>query len=405
MTPPAPDSKSVGLNKSHVTSSQLLELAVIFLRLGTTAFGGPAAHIALMEQEFVRKREWLSEHEYLDMIGISNLVPGPSSTEVAIHIGFLRAGFAGLAIAGICFILPASLMVAALAKIYVEYGQSPSFESAMYGIKPVVAAVVLQAVYGLAKKLLDTWPKRIALAVNLVFGFLGVNTLALLIGSGVALGSNSLRIDRDWKSLRVVGSLLISIVLIAAVPVLLSETLLHAQQVRPRDVFIYFLGLGSVLYGSGYVLLAFLERDLVFRLHWLARGTIFDAIAIGQFTPGPVFTTATFIGYVLAGPMGALLATVGIFLPAFVFVAISGKWLRSLRKSSTSSGFLDGINCAAVALMIVVLMRLATSAVSSWVGVILFAISFLILIRLRLNSALLIVAGGTIGLIFHMSLH
>lgn len=377
-----------------------LELALIFLRLGTTAFGGPAAHIALMEQEFVRKREWLTHEEFLDMIGAANLVPGPSSTEVAIHVGLRRAGGIGLVLAGVCFILPAALLVSAFAWGYVRYGSLPSFQSALYGIKPVVVAVVAQAIWNLGRKAIDTWLKRGLIVLCGVLAWVGMSALPVLLGSGVVAGLLAVRKEHNLRSVLPLMQLLATIAFLALLPIT-WESLRHGRpSPDPFSVFLYFLKLGSVMYGSGYVLLAFLERDLVAGWRWLTKGQLLDAVAVGQFTPGPVFTTATFIGYVLAGPQGAVCATIGIFIPAFIFVAVSGKVLPKLRLSPVSAGFLDGVNAAALALMSVILIQLGMDAVRDIPSVVILLVAAIALIRFRVNSALLIAAGGFAGILF-----
>jgi chromate transporter len=379
-----------------------LELALIFLRLGTTAFGGPAAHIALMEQEFVRRRGWLTHEEFLDMIGAANLVPGPSSTEVAIHIGLRRAGWVGLVLAGVCFILPAALLVSGFAWAYVRFGSLPSFQAALYGIKPVVVAVVAQAIWNLGRKAIDTWLKRGLIVLCGVLAWLGVSALPVLLGSGVVAGLMAVRKDHKLRSVLPLLQLLATIAFLALLPVA-WESLRHGRPSPDAlSVFLYFLKLGSVMYGSGYVLLAFLERDLVTGWRWLTKGQLLDAVAVGQFTPGPVFTTATFIGYILAGPFGAVCATVGIFIPAFIFVAVSGKVLPKLRLSPVSSGFLDGVNAAALALMAVVLVKLGMDAVQDLAAATILVVAAVALIRFRLNSALLIAAGGLVGVILSL---
>lgn len=380
------------------SKSSLTEVAGVFLRLGTVAFGGPAAHIAMMEREFVRERAWLTHREFLDMIGAANLVPGPSSTEVAIFVGLRRAGIPGLILAGVCFILPAALLVTLIAWAYVTYGRLPTFQSALYGIKPVVAAVIAQAIALLAARVVDTWPKRLVLAGCVVLAWVGASVLVLLIGGGVILGLNALRTERSLRSAAPLGALLAGVATIAAVPLIIVALRHGPSAPTPLAVFIYFLKLGSVLYGSGYVLLAFLDRDIVTGLHWLTRGQMLDAVAVGQFTPGPVFTTGTFIGYVLAGPLGALAGTVGIFLPSFLFVALAGRLLPRMRAAPVSAGFLDGVNAAALALMAVVLVRLTLDAVHDIPTAIIAALALIALLRFRINSAWLILAGGLIGI-------
>lgn len=380
-------------------TSSVGELAAAFLRLGTVAFGGPAAHLAMMQDEFVRRRKWLTAEEFVDMIGAANLVPGPNSTEVAIHIGRRRGGALGMAVAGVCFILPAALIVSAIAEAYVRYGSLPRFQDALYGIKPVVVAVVAQAIWLLVGKVVDTWPKRIAFGVAFILSLANVNQLVVLLGSGFVLGGNEFRKKPTWRMVAPVFGLLAGVAAFAAFP-LMWEALRQGSEIpTPWAVFLYFLKLGSVLYGSGYVLLSFLQGDLVAHYGWLSKTQLFDAVAVGQFTPGPVFTTATFIGYVLAGPLGALAGTVGIFLPSFFFVALGGRLLPSLRRTPVSSGLLDGVNAAALALMAAVLLEIGRSALHDGVTVAIASLSLYGLIRTQANSALLIALGGIAGLL------
>jgi chromate transporter len=380
-------------------TGELAEVAQTFLRLGTTAFGGPAAHLAMMEEEFVRRREWITHEEFADMIGAAALVPGPNSTEVAIHIGLRRAGVPGMIVAGACFIVPAALMVSAIAWVYVRYGALPSSQSFLYGVKPVVVAVVAQAIWLLVGKVVNAWPKRLVLAGSMLASLLGLPEVAVLIGSGVLLGANSWRKARDLRAAVPVLALLAAVAAVAALPLAWEAMRQGPQAPTATAVFLYFLKLGSVLYGSGYVLVAFLERDLVRNWAWLPHGKLLDAVAVGQFTPGPVFTTATFIGFLLAGPRGAVAGTVGIFLPSFVFVAIGGRYLPRLRESAVSAGFLDGVNAAALGLMTVVLGQLALDAVRDLPTAVIAAAALVLLLRYKLNSALLIVLGGLAGLV------
>lgn len=383
------------------TPPSLIEIAAVFLRLGTVAFGGPAAHLAMMEAEFVRKRKWLTHQEYMDMIGAANLIPGPSSSEVAIHVGLRRGGWLGMLVAGICFILPAALIVGAIAWFYVRFGSLPSFQAALYGIKPVVVAVVAQAIVILGVKVLDNWTKRLLSAACLGVSLAGLNPLVVLLGAGVLLSANALRVAKSWKAAIPVLLLLASIAAVAALPLAWQELWKSAGHADPLAVFLYFLKLGSVVYGSGYVLLAFLEGDLITRWHWLTKGQLLDAVAVGQFTPGPVFTTATFIGYLLAGVPGAVLGTVGIFLPAFFFVAVTGRLLPGLRKSPVSAGLLDGVNAAALALMASVVWTLGREAIRDAPTAILAAASLALLVRWRMNSAWLIGVGAIVGVLMH----
>lgn len=378
--------------------ASLLELALIFLRLGTVAFGGPAAHLAMMRQEFVERRAWLTEAEFLDLVGASNLIPGPGSTEVAIFIGLRRAGWVGLALAGLCFILPASLIVTAIAWAYVRFGHLPQAAGILYGIKPVIIAVVAQALWTLGRVALK---KRLLVVVGvaaLVLCFLGVPPLALLFGAGALLGVRGWLADEPTRRAKPLLALAVVVAILLGLPLLF--TVLQppaASTVGLSPLFLVFAKIGSVVFGSGYVLLAFLRADLVTRLHWLTSAQLLDAVAVGQFTPGPVFTTATFIGYVVAGPWGALVATLGIFLPAFVLVALSGPLIPRIRRSPTAAAFLDGVNVAALALMAFVTWQLARAALVDGPTVSLAVIAAFLLFRWRINSAWLVIGGAIAG--------
>lgn len=370
---------------------RLKELAVVFLKLGTIAFGGPAAHIAMMDDEVVKRRQWLSREKLLDLLGVTNLIPGPNSTELAIHIGYERAGWRGLIIAGTCFILPAMLIVWTLAAIYARYQQLPELGWLLYGIKPVIIAIVIQALWKLGQKAIKNGLTFIAGVLVIVFYFFGVDEILLLLlaGLGVMLLKN-LANNRNQTT----NSLILPLGVLAEVA---NST--TAPRLNSLNVFLFFLKIGSVLYGSGYVLLAFLQRDLVERNHWLTSQQLLDAVAIGQFTPGPVFTTATFIGYLLAGNAGAIAGTVGIFLPAFVLIAVINPWVPKLRRSVWVGAALDGVNAASLGLMAAVTYTLARTALVDLFTLILAIISAIVVFRFNLNSAWLVAAGGIIGLV------
>lgn len=373
--------------------TRLTELAVLFLKLGTIAFGGPAAHIAMMEEEVVRRRGWLSREDFLDLLGATNLIPGPNSTELAIHIGHRRAGWAGLLVAGACFILPAALIVIGIAWAYVTFGQLPEADGLLYGIKPVIIAVVLQALWRLSRTAVKTKPLMGLAVLAAVANFLGVNELLVLFASGILVACTRIRLaPRPGRGLPLL-SIAPALPLLAAV----GSSAGLGLPFSLGTLFLFFLKVGSVLFGSGYVLLAFLRADLIERWQWLTEPQLLDAIAVGQFTPGPVFTTATFIGYVLAGLPGAALATIGIFLPAFVFVAISGPIVPRLRKSPVAGAVLDGINVASLALMAVVTVQLGRVALTDWITVLLALISGFLLFRFRINSAWLVLGGALVG--------
>ena len=374
--------------------TRLGELAWLFLKLGTIAFGGPAAHIAMMEEEVVRRRRWLTREAFLDLLGATNLIPGPNSTELAIHIGHKRAGWPGLIVSGISFILPAAIIVTIFAWAYTRFGELPETSALLYGVKPVIIAVVAQALVGLGRTAVKTSFLLILGSAALVLAFLRVNELAVLFGAGLVTVLVVALLRRRKGGAATKRSL---------VPPFAMLALLGSQSVAfgLLPLFLFFLKVGSVLFGSGYVLLAFLRGDLVERWGWLTNSQLLDAIAVGQITPGPVFTTATFIGYLLAGPKGALVATIGIFLPAFVFVALSGPLVPRLRRSPSAGAFLDGVNVASLALMAFVTYELGRSALVDPLTIGLALVSALLLIRFRVNSAWLVIAGALVGLSFH----
>ena len=369
--------------------TSLRELAWLFGRLGVTTFGGPAAHTAMMEDEVVRRRGWMTHAQFLDLLGATNLIPGPNSTEMAIHIGHARARWAGLVVAGVCFILPAALIVTAIAWAYVRFGALPEVAGVLYGVKPVIIAVVVQALWGLGRSAMKTWLLRGVAVAALAASLAGVNEMIVLAAAGVVVGTRrslaERRTDRaaSWFPFPLIGA--------AAT----GTTVATAFGLGP--LFLVFLKVGSVLFGSGYVLLALLRGDLVDRLHWLTESQLLDAVAVGQFTPGPVFTTATFIGYVLGGPSAAAVATLGIFLPAFVFVAISGPLVPRLRRSALAGAVLDGVNAASLALMAAVTIQLGRAAIIDLPTAALAAISAVVLIRFKPNSTWLVLGGAIAG--------
>lgn len=342
----------------------------------------------------MRRRQWLSHQEFLDLLGATNLIPGPNSTEMAIHIGHRRAGWPGLIVAGTCFIVPAMLIVLACAWAYTRFGTLPQADGILYGIKPVIIAVVLQALWGLGKSALKT-PLLMALAA--IVGFLnliGWNELPLLFAAGavLALSKGFARSSPKTRSFGFPGA---SILLAALPPA--AGTAAAATPFGLWPLFTFFVKVGSVLYGSGYVLLAFLRGGLVERYGWLTESQLLDAVAVGQFTPGPVFTTATFVGYILGGTPAALVATAGIFLPAFFFVAISGPLILRIRRSPLAGAFLDGVNAASLALMAVVTWQLGRAALVDWFALGLLIVAAILLLRFKLNSAWLVLGGGIAG--------
>jgi chromate transporter len=382
--------------------ASLIELAGIFLRLGTTAFGGPAAHIAMMRTEFVDRRGWLSEGEFLDLVGASNLIPGPGSTEVAIFIGMRRCGWPGLILAGACFILPAALIVTAIAAVYVKYGRLPQTAGVLYGIKPVIIAVVAQALYSLGRAALKSKFLAGMAIAGLALCFLRVAPLLILFGTGGIMGAIGWFTKEETRSAKPLAAIGTVVALLLGLPAILSAIQPPASSSpRPWPLFLAFAKIGSVIFGSGYVLLVFLRTELVTRLHWLSQAQLLDSVAVGQFTPGPVFTTATFIGYILAGLPGALIATLGIFLPAFLFVAISGPLIPRIRKSPTAASFLDGVNAAALSLMAFVTFQLGRAALIDWLTFALAIVSAVVLFKWKVNSALLVLVGAIVGFFVH----
>jgi chromate transporter len=384
----------------------LAELALFFLRLGTTAFGGPAAHIAMMEDELVRRRKWLSREKFLDLLGASNLIPGPSSSELAIHIGYLRAGWLGLVVGGICFILPAAILVTCIAWAYVRFGHLPAVSGLLYGVKPVVVAVIVQALWGLGRTAVKSSVLAGVGLVCVALIFFGVNALLILVVAGITVACiRAFFLAREKNSAgRGVFLLMgrsVRLKLARLLPFAgAGAATAVATGVAPRmwALFLVFLKIGSVVFGSGYVLLAFLRADLVAHRAWVTDAQLVDAVAIGQVTPGPVFTTATFLGYLLRGPAGAVVATIGIFLPAFVLVAISGPFIPYIRRSATAGAFLDGVNVASLALMAPVSYQLGRSAITDWLTGFLAIVSAILLLRFRINSAWLVLGGGLIGI-------
>jgi chromate transporter len=380
--------------------TSLKELALVFLRLGTTAFGGPAAHIAIMEDEFVRRRRWISREKFLDLLGIVNLIPGPNSTELAIHIGYLRAGWRGLAVAGTCFILPAMFMVMAIAWAYVRFGSLPQVTGLLYGVKPVVIVIVARALGGLGRTALKTNFLALIGILIMLASFLGADPLALLLVAGAAAGIRRGLIRDHPIRLR---SILLMLIFVSGFLALIAISKNMSSSAEApfslHSLFLYFLKVGSVLYGSGYVLLAFLQTDLVNHWHWLSAGQLLDATAVGQVTPGPVFTTATFIGYLLGNWQGALIATAGIFLPSFVFIALCGPITKRVRQSPLANAFLDGVNIASLALMAVVTCFLAKAAIVDFTTILLAVAGGILLLRYRINSAWLVLGGAIAGLI------
>jgi len=364
------------------------EVAAVFLKLGMTAFGGPAAAIGLMQDEVVERRQWVDRQRFLDLLGATNLIPGPNSTELAIHLGYVRAGWPGLIVGGVGFILPAMLMVMALAWVYVRFGTLPQAEWLLYGVKPVILAIVAHALWQLVRTALKDWVTGVAGAAVLVGALLGLGEVPLLFG--IAL---TVMVVKNRSALY--GAAPVWLLGFEAAPAVAAAV---GGGPTLGALGLFFLKVGSVLYGSGYVLLAFLQGDLVERWGWLTSRQLLDAVAVGQFTPGPLFTTATFVGYLVAGWAGAVVATVAIFLPGFFFVAVSGPLLPRLRQSPWMAGFLDGANAASLGLMAAVTLALGRASMADWRAVLLGLAAMGVLLRFRkLNSAWLVLAGAVLG--------
>ena len=356
------------------------------MRFGFVAYGGAAAHVAMMEERFVRRREWLTKERFLDLFGAASMLPGPSSTELALYLGEVRGGFAGMLVAGACFILPSAFLVVALAWAYLKFGSVPQVGGLLFGIKPVVVGLMAQAIWNLARTALKNIPLALLAVTIVLLAAFGQPLLALLLGSGIF-----------WMLVSQGKKLVRREVSVAGITGLGAATVPGIIGLAP--IFFYFLKIGAVLVGSGYVLLAVLRADLVVRLHWLTDAQLLDAIAVSQATPGPFFTVSTFIGYVLAGWRGACVATVGMFLPAFFFVAITARFLPRLRRSPLASAFLDGVNAAAVALMGFVGWQFAKASLISWPAAVIAATSVLLVSRYGVNSAWLVLGGAVAGIL------
>lgn len=381
------------------------EVARLFLRLGFTAFGGPAAHIAMYHDEVVVRRKWLDEAEFLDLLAATNLIPGPNSTEMCIHIGYRRAGWQGLVVAGSLFILPAVLITITFAWAYAEYGATPQAAWLLAGVKPAVIAIILQALWGLGRKaVVDGFSAVIALAAAAAY-FLNVDNLLVLIVGGllVMLYHNRQRLKTALgSSLPALLPLLLAPVQWNLGAVLAQPVLQLPEPFSLGRLFLGFLKIGSILYGSGYVLVAFIQDEFVSHLGWLSSQQVIDAIAIGQVTPGPVFSTATFIGYQVGGLPGAALATLGIFLPSFIFVAISNPLIPRLRRSPWIGGLLDGVILASLGLMAAVTLELGRDALTGPFAIAIALLAALLLFRYKVNTTWIILGGALLGLLAHL---
>lgn len=368
----------------------LAELALVFLKLGTLAFGGPAAHIALMEDEFVRKRHWLTHEEFLDRLAAASLIPGPSSTEVAIFIGHMKRGWVGLVVAGCCFIIPAGVLVTLIAFVYVRFGSLPRVAGILYGIKPAVIAIILQALWSLARTATKTTFLAVIGVISVVLNAVGVAPLVVLAIAGIASGGGL------WGKRK--GSAALAAIPLSGRALLVGTAAgTVAAPVSMLRLFLSFVKIGSVVFGSGYVLLAFLREEFINRLHWMSEKQLIDAVAVGQFTPGPVFTTGTFIGYLVAGIPGAFVATVGIFVPGFILVALSGPLIPKLRRSALAAAILDGVVVGSLALMAVVAWQLGRASIVDWRTFAILIAAAVLLLRFRINSAWIIAGAAVAG--------
>lgn len=379
---PGPDGEQRGLD----ASGGVREVAGLFLKLGVIGFGGPAAHIALMRDEVVHRRRWMDDREFLDWVAACNLIPGPNSTELAIHLGARRAGPRGLITAGVCFIAPAVIIVGILAWLYQRHGTDPTVVDFRYGVLPVIIAIVGQALVGLGRSALTTTRNALIAAASFAAFLLDVHELVILAAAGLLAVAWS-----QWRQLGRTGTGTLPSV------VLLATGVAGPGAMSLRRLFLVFLEIGSVLYGSGYVLLAFLQRHLVDDLGWLTSRQLLDAVAVGQVTPGPVFTTATFVGWQIDGLAGAAVATVGIFLPSFLLVAALGRIVPWARRHPAARAFLDGVTAACLGLMAGVVVDLADAAFTDAFTVAVAIAALAVLIRTRINSAWLVAAGLVIG--------
>lgn len=370
-----------------MNENRLKELAKLFLKLGIIGFGGPAVHIAMMQEEVVVKKKWISEQHFLDLIGATNLIPGPNSTEMAIHIGHERAGWKGLIVAGFCFIFPAVLITGCFAWLYKKYGQLPEMQPFIYGIKPAIIAIILMAIFPLAKKSLKTIELGIIGLITVVLAILNYNQIYIMFGAGiVALLIASIR-NNNYRTNSFIPITLLQ----------LSKTTIATT--TNLNLFLVFLKIGAILYGSGYVLFAFLDAELVSK-GLLSRTTLVDAIAVGQFTPGPVFSSVTFVGYQMNGFSGAIVATIGIFLPSFLFVALLNPLVKKMRNSKPFSVFLDAVNVASIAIIVAICFQMGSDVITDWRTILIAVISILIAFNYKkVNSAFVVLGGSIFGYI------
>ncbi|MBD0404697.1 chromate efflux transporter [Flammeovirga sp. EKP202] len=365
-------------------SSKLLEVVFVMFRLGCIAFGGPAAHIAMLEKEIVEKRKWMSSEHFLDLIGATNLIPGPNSTEMTMHVGHERAGFLGLVFGGIAFIFPAVVITGILGWFYTEYGELPNVAPFIIGIKPAVLAIIMGAILKLGKKALKGVEIGILGVITFIASFLGVNEIVALLGTGL-MGVFYFNVKHKESTDKK-----------AFLPLLLTSSPLNGiVGISTSTIFLTFLKVGAVLYGSGYVLFAYLDAELVGN-GWLSRQELMDAIAIGQFTPGPVLSTATFVGFQLGGVSGAIMATLGIFLPSFILVLILNPFISKLRNSKQVGYFLDAVNIASVAIMVKVLFEMTVTSLQDWQSITIALLSIVITFKFKKVNSMWIILGGSI---------
>jgi chromate transporter len=393
-------------DSAEIREPSLAEIALVFLKLGTIAFGGPAAHLAMMEEEFVRRRRWITHAEFLDRLATANLIPGPSSTEVAIFVGQLKRGWRGLIVAGCCFIIPAAIIVSVIAWAYVQFGSLPKVEGVLSAIKPAVVAIVIQALLKLGRTGVRTIPLAVIAILAAALSVAGLSPVFVLLFAGLASAATTAPKNRasGMGFLGAAASISNTLGLrkIAAIPKIFVAITAAAATgaafpVSLVRLFLSFLKIGSVVFGSGYVLLAFLQTEFVQRLHWLTEKQLIDAVAVGQFTPGPLFTTATFIGYVVAGWTGGIVATLGIFLPGFVLVAVTAPFVPRLRRSATAAAALDGMVAGSLALMAVVAWQLAKASIVDWTSLAVFGASIVVLLGFRVNSVWVIAGAAVLG--------
>jgi chromate transporter len=381
-------------DSSTKTPVSLSELALVFLKLGTLAFGGPAAHIAMMESEFVHKRRWIKEEDFLDRMAAANLLPGPSSTELAIFIGYSQRGWTGFLVAGCCFIIPAAILVSLIAAAYVRFGALPQADAILLAIKPAVIAIIVQALWNLRKAAAKTRVLMVIGTASVVLNLAGLNPFLTLVFAGATNGVVEWFRQNRGGPLALLWIGLWNAMLPSGLPVGAVSTVVPVGLGR---LFLSFLKIGSVVFGSGYVLLAFLRAEFVNHLHWLTEKQLIDSVAVGQFTPGPVFTTATFIGYLLGGLPGAFLATIAIFIPGFVFVAVGGPFIPKIRRSPLAGALLDGVVAGSLALIAVVAWQLGRPSITDWFTISILVVSLIAIFRFKLNSAWSILGAAIVG--------